>query len=1133
LAAIAKVKAIAADVVYETDLSVPSTQFELDGQQDARASKNWGNKREEAQLVAATCRVLLIDADTTFAASVRDELVRQGCECATAPSATAGLHRALEFHPDVIVVDAALPDRPGTDVLRAVRSAKDERVVACRVVLSTATPSDADRLHAAIEGALDYVAKPIGPKELARRVRACVDLGPEPTARRRIQVTALRVLAAMEADGSGRGDVPNPFDVAEAEPALARRGSARSTPSGSGGLGTDLSMPNVLLAATVGTMTARQQYIVAMLGETDTLAEAANRLGISPSALSARVRAITNRLGLGSPGELVALARRQQVLDASTDAIYGVAPDGTCVFANRQAGELLGHGRDALIGAPVHDLIHHTRPDGSPFPVDECPIMEAIRSQRTRSIGDDVFWHRDGSPVWVSYTVAPVGESDSGQGAVVTVRDVTPHVRTAEAVRAGHVSMGLALEAAHIATFELDVVSGTVLSAHNFETLVGLEPGSMSDRFDEFMRMVHPDDRGKLDLGTIHSAPAGTRVRPVFRFELPDGTRRWLRSRAQLISDGLGRPTRLVGVIADITDIVEHDEARRLVLDTSIDAFISMNRDGRVIEWNHMAEEIFGYSRDEAMGQDMAELIIPPGYREPHQVAIARIMRNPPAASSSTGPIEMLAQRAGGSEFPVEVSFTTVALGSDLTFTAFVRDISERKHMEQTLVNQVLTDQLTALPNRALLGDRMAQAVARLRPGRSMAVMFADVDHLKVVNDSLGHAAGDELLREVARRLRATVPSTGTVARFGGDTFAIVVDDVTEHEASQLAAELLAAFEDPMTIEERELRVCITIGIALGTDSSQPPEGLQRDADAAMYRAKEMGRARAEIFDSAMRQRAVSRLDLEGELRRAIDNDELRLHYQPVVDLATSRVLGVEALVRWEHPTRGLVPPAAFVPIAEETGLIVPIGDWVLRTATEQLASWMADTGSRGRTLTMAVNLSGRQLSSPDLVESVEATLARTGVHPSQLCLEITESTLMEESAGDAVQRLHDLGVRLAVDDFGTGYSSLLYLRRFPVDTLKLDRFFVSGLGRNAEDNTIVDATIGLAHALGLEALAEGVERVEQLDVLAAMGCDSAQGFLWSRPVPASEIRKLLLAGALVPVNVPESLIEDVGPPVW
>ncbi|MCU1451572.1 MAG: sensor-containing diguanylate cyclase/phosphodiesterase [Acidimicrobiales bacterium] len=447
---------------------------------------------------------------------------------------------------------------------------------------------------------------------------------------------------------------------------------------------------------------------------------------------------------------------------------------------------------------------------------------------------------------------------------------------------------------------------------------------------------------------------------------------------------------------------------------------------------------------------------------------------------------------------------------TDFASSPLGRDVPARE-MVAALLEHAVTDQLTGLPNRTLLRDRLVGGLARLSRSRSsLAVLFLDVDRFKVVNDSLGHTAGDELLCGVARRLREATRPADTLARFGGDEFVVVFEDVDELQAIEAANRLLEAFESPVMTEGRLVQTGVSIGIVLTDDPAKQPESLLRDADAAMYRAKERGGGRIELFDDAMRQDAVARLDLEGDLRRAIEGDELCMRFQPYVDISSDRIVGVEALIRWEHPTRGLVPPMEFIPVAEETGLIGPIGAWVLTTACQQLATWDAQgTG----VLDLAVNVSRRQLGDPELVETVAATLSQTGIEPSRLCLEITESVLMRDAAAAAatLHRLYDLGVCLAVDDFGTGYSSLLYLRRFPVRVLKLDRLFVAGVGINAEDARIVRATIDLAHALGWAALAEGVERPEQLELLRQMRCDLAQGFLWSEPLAADEISELTL----------------------
>ncbi len=445
----------------------------------------------------------------------------------------------------------------------------------------------------------------------------------------------------------------------------------------------------------------------------------------------------------------------------------------------------------------------------------------------------------------------------------------------------------------------------------------------------------------------------------------------------------------------------------------------------------------------------------------------------------------------------------------------FVDLYLERKRAqvaERALLHQAFHDTLTGLPNRALLADRLGQTLARReRRCAEAAVLFLDIDRLKWVNDSLGHAAGDQLLVDVARRLDSVLRPGDTVARFGGDEFVVLCEDLgSAGEAITVAERLREALASPFHVRGREIGLTASIGIALASTSSHDtPDALLRDADAAMYRAKERGRDRVELFDDHMRSRALARLETESTLRRAIDQQELRVHYQPVIDLTSGRATGLEALVRWQHPERGLVPPSEFIPVAEETGLIVGLGAFVLAEACTQVARWN-NRRSDEPPLTVSVNLSAHQLRSPGLRELVAEALERTSLEPRLLCLEITETALVEdaESNRTALDSLKDLGVTLAVDDFGTGYSSLLYLRRFPVDMLKIDRSFVVGLDTNAEDTAIVSGVVGLAQALGLQAVAEGVETPEQAARLRGLGCPLAQGYYWSKPLTVRQTER-------------------------
>jgi diguanylate cyclase (GGDEF)-like protein len=416
---------------------------------------------------------------------------------------------------------------------------------------------------------------------------------------------------------------------------------------------------------------------------------------------------------------------------------------------------------------------------------------------------------------------------------------------------------------------------------------------------------------------------------------------------------------------------------------------------------------------------------------------------------------------------------------------------------------------LTDLPNRALLLDHLELAIARAdRATTGIALLFLDLDRFKSVNDTLGHDAGDELLVAVADRINQLLRPADTVARLGGDEFVILCEDVVdEHHAVSIAQRILSLIEaTPFRLAGTEIPVTASIGVALSAGGAAHPEALLRDADAAMYRAKDLGRARIELFDETMRRRAAERLELADELARAMENDQIVVHYQPCVSLHTGRVTSVEALARWDHPDRGILAPTEFIGLAEETGLIVGLGLRVLNDACAQAKAWADQLGDAAPRI--HVNLSARQLTAANLTVLVRGVLDGSGLEPELLCLEITESVLMEDAPAviDALRRLKDIGVLLAIDDFGTGYSSLSYLRRFPVDILKVDQSFVDGLGPDPEDSAIVAAIVNLASTLELEAVAEGVETREQLERLRALGCATAQGYVFAEPAPAGEI---------------------------
>ena len=444
-----------------------------------------------------------------------------------------------------------------------------------------------------------------------------------------------------------------------------------------------------------------------------------------------------------------------------------------------------------------------------------------------------------------------------------------------------------------------------------------------------------------------------------------------------------------------------------------------------------------------------------------------------------------------------------------------VREVSERQRAEEQLVHDALHDALTGLPNRTLFTDRLEGAIARARRRTNglFAVLFLDVDRFKVVNDSLGHMVGDRLLRAIARRIPACLRDTDTFARLGGDEFAVLLEELRDpSEALRMADRIQRELAMPFDLEGQEVFTTASIGIALSSIGYNRAEELLRDSDTAMYRAKALGKARYEVFDEAMRARAVALLNLETDLRRALERGELRLFYQPIVSLESGRIVGFEALLRWQHPDLGLLAPDEFVPLAEETGLITFLDRWLLRQACLQLGAWR-ERCETDAPLSISVNLSSKQFLFPDLVEHVETVVREAAIPPEDLRLEITESAIMEnvDAAATMLARLRGLGIRVSLDDFGTGYSSLSYLHKFPIDTLKIDREFAAKLG-DRESREIARTIVTLARNLGMQVVAEGIETLEQLAQFRAMDCELGQGFLFSQPVDADVAGELLEA---------------------
>ena len=545
-------------------------------------------------------------------------------------------------------------------------------------------------------------------------------------------------------------------------------------------------------------------------------------------------------------------------------------------------------------------------------------------------------------------------------------------------------------------------------------------------------------------------------------------------------------------------------EARfRSLVAHSSDLITVLDAHGTVTYQSPSIERVLGYRPDEIEGSDFAELLSVSDRPRLTQI-LSGVGEAYVGGGSETHVIECSLRHRDGTWLQFEVQHTDLLQDEHVRGIVLNgRDVSERKAFEDQLAHQAFHDPVTSLANRALFADRVQQAIMRsIRGGRAIGVMFIDLDDFKTVNDSLGHAAGDTVLREVARRLEGSVRPADTVARFGGDEFAVLLDGVVDSaEAADVAGRILRALEVKYDIDGKQVYPRASVGICLagGGLGSADAEELLRNADVAMYMAKRDSKGSYRVFEPAMHERVVERLELQAELQRALELHQLEVHYQPVVRLDDRADYGVEALLRWMHPKRGTIPPLNFIPLAEETGLIVPIGRWVLQQACRQGAI-LHDRFPRTQPLTISVNLSVKQLQSETLVDDVRDALESSGLPPSALVLEITETVMMAD-AELAIKRLHELkslGVLLAMDDFGTGYSSLSYLSRFPVDILKMDRSFLSS---DHDESSLAAAIVALGNSLRLDVVAEGIEQPEQIAALRGLGCELGQGFLFARPM--------------------------------
>ncbi len=673
------------------------------------------------------------------------------------------------------------------------------------------------------------------------------------------------------------------------------------------------------------------------------------------------------------------------------------------------------------------------------------------------------------------------------------------------ALRRSEAGLATAQQVARLGSWELDLEKDELCWSDQVYRIFEIDPGRFDATYEAFINTVHPDDRAIVDQAFGAALGSGAPYDIVHRLLLPDGRIKYVHEMCEFEFDAANRPRRAIGVVHDVTKQYQADLlSARLgrILEHSWNEICTFDAETlRLVEVSDGACRNLGYTQDELRRLTMLDLL--PEFTQRQFETLAKPLRH---GEERQVTLEARQRRKDGSRYPVEVRLQLSSTERPPVFIAISQDISERKRYIAELEHKSLYDVLTELPNRTLLQDRLQQALkAMRRMAQPLAVLVIDVMRLKEVNDILGHRNGDRVLQEVAQRLQTTIRESDTLARLGGDEFAIVLPTMDVEHAVIAANKIGEVFEAPIDIDETPLGMDIALGIAIYPDHGDAPNVLLQHADIAMRVAKNENTGFV-IYDPEDDPFSQRRLRLHGELRQAIGDNALMLHYQPKIDIASGRVTSVEALARWPHPRETMIAPKEFMPMVEQSGLIRPFTLWVLERAIDQCRDW----NRRGIGLSIAVNISTRNLLDPALTDSIARLLDKYAVPPACIILEITESAVMSwaENALKVLGRLHGMGLRIAIDDFGTGYSSLAYLKRMPVDELKIDASLVSDIVASENDAVIVRSTIDLAHNLGLKVVAEGVESKEVLVLLGIMNCDIAQGYFFSHPLSADGLER-------------------------
>ena len=807
--------------------------------------------------------------------------------------------------------------------------------------------------------------------------------------------------------------------------------------------------------------------------------------------------------------------RFQATLEQAPIGLAHLDLDGRWLRVNHRFWEIAGYDREALFALDPRVIT-----DDGAYTLDTC-IPRLLRGEVDRSTDERVHHRRDGTKLWLKLDLALVrGEKGAPQFFVLTIEDISDR-------KAAEIALQERLSLSEYMAKIAKTVPGIIYSYRlrpngaismpyagpHLADIFGLEPGEVRKNASAIRARIHPDDRARMDTSVMRSAESLTMWEEQIRVLHPTKGERWIEARAAPEREADGS-TIWYGFVRGITDRRNDEQQLRqaaAVFSNTQEGVVITDQETRILRVNPAVCAITGYGEEELVGNKMRMLQSGRHGRDFYATLWATLT----AAGFWQG--EIWNRRKNGEIYPELLTINAIkdATGAVVNYVGTFTDITRLKRTQDELEQLAHHDALTGLPNRLLLISRLDHALERARRHQGTgAVLFLDLDRFKMVNDSLGHPAGDELLILVTRRLRARLRDPDTLARLGGDEFVVVLEELhSPDQAAGIAQALIERLTEPFQLSGgQDVYIGASVGISLFPGDGDSAAQLIQQADTALYEAKEGGKGIYRFYRSALTEAANARLDLEARLRRGLERGELVLYYQPLVAIRDCRIVGVEALLRWQDPSSGLVEPDVFIPVAEETGLIVPLGDWVLREACRQMQAWRA---AAVPIAFAAVNLSPRQFQLPNISEHIHGILKETCLPPECLEIEITEGALMHDGEDTLTKlaALKALGIRLAVDDFGTGYSSLSYLKRFPIAKLKVDKSFVRDIPADPAGTQITAAVIGLAKSLKLEVVAEGVETAAQLAFLAATGCDGAQGYLFAKPLPAADLAALVADG--------------------